>query len=91
MIHEGLKPAAAYVEGMLREQNRPRLVTFLHGYFDVHNPDCYDSIYSIPVDECATRDDVLRWLRQLSEKSWVTTQVIEDFAKALIKHFDVEG
>lgn len=91
MNHEGLRPASDYLDDMISEQQRPRLVTVADGHFDVHDPEQYGSVYSIPISSCTERDDILRWLRQLSEKSWVTPLVIEDFAKAMIRHFGVGG
>lgn len=91
MTPEGLRPASEFADAVWHEMARPRLVTIEDGCFNVHNPERYDNVYSIPISECGERDDILRWLRQLSEKRWVTVQVIEDFAKAMIRHFDVKG
>lgn len=91
MNPEGLRPASDYLDSMIREQQRPRLVTIDEGHFDVHHPEQYGNLYSIPISSCTERDDILRWIRQLSEKPWVTPLVIEDFAKAMIWHFGVRG
>lgn len=91
MNTEGLRPASDFADAVWAEMTRPRLVTIDDGYFDVHDPDQYDSVYSIPISRCTERDDILCWLRQLSEKTWVTTLVIEDFVKAMIQHFGVNG
>lgn len=87
----GLRPASDFADAILEEMNRPRLVTVEAECFDVHDPEQYGSVYSIPIALCTERDDILKWLRQLSEKSWVTMQVIEDFSRAMIHHFGVKG
>lgn len=91
MNPEGLRPASDFADAVWAEMTRPRLVTIDDGYFNVHHPEQYGNIYDIRINECTERDDILLWLRQLSEKSWVTTQVLEDFVKALIHHFVVRG
>lgn len=91
MICAELRPASDFMAAVLAEQQRPRLVTVEDGHFCVHHPEMYANTYDIPVSDCSDRDGLLRWLRQLSEKTWVTTQVIEDFSKAAIKHFGVRG
>lgn len=87
----GLRNAADLLGEIRREQDRPRLVTIEDGCFCVHDPEMYESTYDIPIDDCTSRDDLLLWLRQISEKKWVTIRVIEDFSHALIRHFDVVG
>ena len=91
MNSEGLRSASDCMEALFEEQRRPKLVTIGDGHFDVHDPELYGSVYSIPISHCSTRDDIPLWLRQLSEKTWVTPLVIEDFAHALIAYFNVKG
>lgn len=71
--------------------NRPRLVTTEDGCFCVHDPEQYASTYDIPISECEDRDELLRWVRQLTDKRWVTLLVIHDFVRAAIRHFEVKG
>jgi hypothetical protein len=91
MNPEGLRPASDFADAVWHEMARPRLVTIANGGFNVHDPERYDNVYIIGIAECTERDDILKWVRQLSEKRWVTVQVIEDFARALIHHFGVNG
>lgn len=86
-----LRPASDFIDAMHEEMSRKRLVTIEDGHFVVHDPELYSSTYEIPVDLCSTRDDLLRWLRQLAEKRWVTLQVIHDFVEAAIRQFGVVG
>ena len=85
MNPEGLRPAYDFADAVWHEMTRPHLVTIEDGYLVVHDPEQYDSIYDIPIAECTERDDILRWVRQLSEKSWVTKRVIEDFVNVMIQ------
>ena len=91
MTNEGLRPASDFADAVWHEMTRPRLVTIENGCFNVHDPAQYGSVYSIEIDRCTERDDILRWFRQLSEKTWVNVQVLEDFSKAMIHHFGVQG
>lgn len=91
MNPEGLRPASDFADAARNEMTRPRLVTIDDGYFAVHDPQQYGSIYDIRISDCTERDDILRWLRQLSEKSWVTKRVLEDFVNVMIQHFEVRG
>lgn len=91
MNADGVKHISEFSDAVWDEMSRPRLVTIEDGYLVVHDPEQYDSIYDIPIAECTERDDILRWVRQLSEKSWVTKRVIEDFVNVMIQHFDVRG
>ena len=86
-----LRPASDFAGAVAAEQKRPRLVTIEDGHFCVHDPDLYGSTYDIPIQSCTSRDDILIWIRQLSEKRWVTTLVIEDFVRAMIRQFEVNG
>jgi hypothetical protein len=81
----------ARLNRVIRKGEGRALVKIDQGFIEVHEPANYDNIYSIPIRECSTRNEVLTWLRQLAEKNWVTKQVLEDFAHALIHHFDVRG
>ena len=91
MNPEGLRPASDFADAVWHEMARPRLVTIDDGYFAVHDPQQYGSIYDIRISDCTERDDILRWLRRLSEKSWVTKRVLEDFVNVMIQHFEVRG
>ena len=42
--------------------------------------------YNIPLDQLETRDDVLMWVRQLSQKKWMTKKALNEFAHMLLAH-----
>lgn len=42
--------------------------------------------YNIPLDQLETRDDVLMWVRQLSQKTWMTKKALNEFAHMLLTH-----
>jgi hypothetical protein len=54
---------------------RQSLVTVDDGLLTIHDP----SEYEIALSRCATAEGILQWVRHLSEKTWVTTEIIERF------------
>ena len=40
--------------------------------------------YNISLDKLKTRNDVLMWVRQLSQKSWMTKKALNEFAHLLL-------
>lgn len=55
----------------------------------MNHPEQYRNIYEIPIEDCSDRDELLFWLRHLTDKQWVTITVIHDFARAAIRYFEV--
>ncbi len=46
-----------------------------------------DQEYSVPLSRCDTYEKILSWVYHLSEKTWVTTEVVNEFIKtALNEH-----
>lgn len=42
--------------------------------------------YEIEMSRCSTYEDILAWVLHLSEKTWVTSQIIEEFVKKTISY-----
>jgi hypothetical protein len=61
-----------YLADLKRRQN---LVTISDGCLSINGP----SQYEIALSRCATAEAILQWVRHLSEKTWVTTEIIEQF------------
>jgi hypothetical protein len=56
-------------------ERRRNLVTADEGCITIHGP----FEYEIELARCATAVAILQWVRHLSEKTWVTTEMIERF------------
>lgn len=41
--------------------------------------------YNIPLTECKSYESILGWVIKISEKSWVTREIIEEFIKTALK------
>lgn len=56
-------------------ERRQNLVTADDGWITIHGPFAYE----IALSRCSTAVAILQWVRHLSEKTWVTTEMIERF------------
>ncbi|SGZ20852.1 hypothetical protein [Moritella viscosa] len=44
------------------------------------------STYEIPVESCDTHVKIFAWVIQLTDKTWVTKDIIEDFIETALNH-----
>lgn len=61
---------------MMAAEERLQRQVFLK---DEHIVICVDYEYNIPLDACRTHKDILAWVLQLAEKTWMTMDVMERF------------
>lgn len=45
--------------------------------------------YDIPLKQCETAEEILGWVWQLSEKTWLTTEVLRRFVAISTQHAGV--
>lgn len=38
--------------------------------------------YEVPLDECRTESDILRWVSHLCVKTWMNSKAVQDFIRA---------
>lgn len=72
-----------YLTDLKRRQN---LVTADEGWITIHGP--FD--YEIALGRCANAVAILQWVRHLSEKTWVTTEMIERFVAVASSKIDLD-
>lgn len=63
-----------YLADLKRRQN---LVTADEHGITIHGPADFD--YDIALSRCSTPEKILQWVSHLSQKTWVTTEIIERF------------
>ncbi|HNM42807.1 hypothetical protein [Plasticicumulans sp.] len=59
----------------IEELNRIIVVNDGHIIINVH----YE--YSIPLSRCCTHEDILGWVFQLSEKTWMSREILRHFMR----------
>jgi hypothetical protein len=48
-----------------------------------------DDDYSVHLDRCSTAEAILGWVHSLSEKTWVTVPVIDEFVRLATEHHGI--
>lgn len=77
----------AYIQ---RENELSEIVVVDKTHIVINIPgDMIDGEYEISLDTCKTADQVLSWVFQLTEKSWMTRDILRRFIKEASHHAGV--
>lgn len=52
---------------------------FIDGNFIVVKPESLNQGYDVSLDSCQSAEQILAWVHQLSEKSWITPEHLRRF------------
>lgn len=74
-------------EYLEHEKELSRIVTVDATHIVINIPgDHIDGEYEIPLSSCKTAEQVVGWIFQLSEKQWVTRDILRRFIKEASHH-----
>lgn len=69
---------------LMEEQNAVReAIVIKNGNISIH---ARSMVYEIPLEECESVEGALEWLRNMSEKDWVTKAMLWRIAECMMIH-----
>ena len=82
-----VKKAGDYADEILEQMDGMEKQCYIDGDCIIINVK-YE--YPIPLDRCKNARDILGWVDQLGEKTWVTKELLLNFIRVAVSHVGIE-
>lgn len=77
-------------EGVNAFMKSASLVTVDGAYFIINRFENDDMEYEVPISECDTAEKLVNWIFHLTEKQWMTREIMREFVRRACNQSNIE-